>query len=47
MKNFFFFEVDVQYSENLHKLHNDYSFLPEKMKIKKVKKLVANLHDET
>ena len=43
----YFFEVDVQYPEKLHELHNDLPFLPERMKIKKVKKLVANLHDKT
>ena len=41
----YFLEVDVQYLEKLHKLHNDLPFLPERMKIEKVKKLVANLHD--
>ena len=40
-------EVDVQYPENLHNLHNDLPFLPERMKIEKVEKLVANLHDKT
>ena len=33
--------------EKLHELHNDLPFLPERMKIEKVEKLVANLHDET
>ena len=42
-----FFKFDMQYSGNLHKLHNYYSFLPEKMKIEKFKKLVANLLDKT
>ena len=31
----------------LHELHNDLPFLPERMKIAKVKKLVNNLHDKT
>ena len=43
----YFFEVDVQYLEKLHELHNDLPFLPERMKIEKVEKLVANLHDKT
>ena len=43
----YFLEVDVQYLENLHELHNDLSFLPERMKIEKVEKFVANLHDKT
>ena len=42
-----FFEVDVLYSEKLLDLHNDLSFLPERMKIEKLKKLVINLHDKT
>ena len=42
----YFLEVDVQYLEKLHELHNDLPFLPERMKIEKVEKLVANLHDK-
>ena len=29
-------EVDLQYLENLHNLHNDFPFLPERMKTEKV-----------
>ena len=29
----YFLEVAVQYTEKLHKLHNDLPFLPERMKI--------------
>ena len=36
-----FLEVDIQ------SVNNDLPFLPERMKIKKVEKLVANLHDKT
>ena len=43
----YFLQVDVQYLEKLHDLHNDLPFLPERMKIEKVEKLVANLHDKT
>ena len=43
----YFLKIDVQYLEKLHKLHNDLLFLPEKMKIEKVEKLIANLHDKT
>ena len=43
----YFLEVDVQYLEKLHELHNDLPFLPERMKIEKIEKLVANLHDQT
>ena len=43
----YFFEVDAQYSEKVHELHNDLPILPERMEIEKVEKLVANLHDKT
>ena len=43
----YFLEVDVGYLENLHELHNDLPFLPERMKIGKVEKLAANLHYKT
>ena len=39
-----FLEVDVQYFEKLHELHNELTFLPKIMKIEKDKKLKANLH---
>ena len=39
----FFLEVDAQYLEKLHELHDDLLFLPERMKIEKVEKLVPNL----
>ena len=42
----YFLEVHVQYLENLHDLRNDLPFLLERMKIEKVVKLVANLHDK-
>ena len=38
--------VDVQYLEKLYQLHNDFSFLPERIKLEKVEKLVINLHDK-
>ena len=43
----YFLEVHVQCPEKLHELHNDLLFLHERIKIKKVKKLVTNLHDKT
>ena len=39
-------EVDVKYPKNLHGLHGDLPFLPERMKIYKSKKLVCNLYDK-
>ena len=41
-----FLEVDVQYLQKLNNRHNDLTFLPERVKIEKVKKVVANLHDK-
>ena len=38
----YFLEIDIQYPEELHELHNDLTYLPEKMKIENVEKLVAN-----
>ena len=40
----YFLEVDVQYLEKLHELHNDLPFLLKRMKIEKVEKVI---HDET
>ena len=42
----YFLEVDVKYPKNLHNLQNDLPFLTEKVKIEKIEKLVANLHDK-
>ena len=42
-----FFEIDVQYSEELHEFHNDLPFSPERIEIQKVEKLVTNVHDKT
>ena len=42
----YFLEIDVQYLKKLHELHNELPFLSERMKIKKVEKLSANLHDK-
>ena len=40
-------EVNIQYLEYLHNIQNDLPFLPERIKIEKVEKLVANLYDKT
>ena len=42
----YIFEVDVEYPESLHKLHRDFPFLPERMKINKCSKLVCTLYDK-
>ena len=39
-------EVDVRYPTDLHDSHNDLPFMCDKMKIKKVEKLVPNLKDK-
>ena len=39
-------EVDVEYPENLHKLHSDLTFLPESMKINKCSKLCCTVQDK-
>ena len=39
-------EVDVEYPTELHDKHNDLPFLPEKMKINKVEKLIPNLYNK-
>ena len=38
----YFLEVDTQYPEKLHDLHNYLPFLLERIKFEKVKKLLAN-----
>ena len=43
----YFVEVDIQYLETVNNLHNGLPFLPERMKIEKIEKLVANLHSKT
>ena len=43
----YFLENNVKFLEKLNELHNDLSFLLEKLKIQKVDKLVVNLHDKT
>ena len=32
----YFLKIDVQYSENVHNLHNDLPFLPRRIKIERV-----------
>ena len=42
-----FLKIYVMYPEKLHEIHNDLSFLTERMEFEKIKKFVANLHDKT
>ena len=39
-------EADVEFPKNLHKLHSDLPFLPERMKINKCSKLVCTVYDK-
>ena len=42
----YLFVVDVEYPKNLHKLHSDLPFLPERMKINKCTKLVCSTENK-
>ena len=42
----YFIEADVEYPKELHSLHSDLPFLPERMEVNKCKKLVCNLYDK-
>ena len=42
-----FLEVDLEYPEDLHNLHNDYPFAPERIKIGNIEKLIPNLNNKT
>ena len=42
----YFLEVDVQYPDKLHERHNDFPFLPVKIKLEKVERFGANLHNK-
>ena len=44
-KKGYILEVDVKYPKELHDLHSELPFLPERMEINKCKKLVCNLYD--
>ena len=42
-----FLEVDLEYHEDLHDLHNDYPLAPERIKIRNVEKLMPDLNNKT
>ena len=42
----YFLVVDIEYPKTLHILHSDLPFLPDRMKVNKVKKLVCNVTDK-
>ena len=39
-------ELDIEHPKNLHDLHSDLPFSPERMNINKCSKLVCNLYDK-
>ena len=41
------FEVDLDYPEDLHNLHNDYPLAPERVKIGNVEKLIPLMNNKT
>ena len=42
-----FLEVELEYPEDLHNLHNDYPLALERIKIRNVEKLIPNLNNKT
>ena len=42
-----FLEVDLEYPEELHDLHNDYPLASERVKIGNIEKLIPNLNNKT
>ena len=40
-------DVDLDYLEDLHNLHNDYPLAPERVRIGNVEKLIPNLNNKT
>ena len=40
-------EIDIEYPEYLHDLHNDYPLAPERVKIGNVEKLISDLNNKT
>ena len=39
-------EIDTKYLEKLHEIHNHLPFLPGRMKLEKIEKLVGYMHDK-
>ena len=45
-KKEYILDIDIGYPKDLHEIHSELPFLPERMKIKKCNKLVCNLYDK-
>ena len=43
----YFLEVDLEYPEQLHDLHNIYPLAPERIKIGNIEKRIPNLNNKT
>ena len=41
-----FLEIDIYYPEKFYGFHNDLNYLPKRMKVERVGKRIANLHDK-
>ena len=46
IKKGYIFDVDVEYPKDLHDLHSNLPFLPERMKINKCNKPVCSMYDK-
>ena len=42
-----FLEVDLEYAEDLHNLHNDYTLAPDRVKIGNIENLIPNVNNNT
>ena len=42
----YFIEADIEYPKELHTLHSELPFLPERMEVNKYKKVICNLYDK-
>ena len=42
----YFLDVDIEYSKNLHKMHSDLPFLPDRRQIGKIEKLFCRIEDK-
>ena len=43
----YFLDVDFEYQQDVHDLHNDYPLAPERVKIGNIEKLIPHLNNKT